>query len=73
MTETLDLSIFVRHDSGDAAHMDSRGRGRRLRRLHPQDRRRAEGNAGIVDARLNFTNRRLTVRLARRASSTPAT
>ena len=38
-----------------------RGRGHRLRRLHPQDRRRPEAAPGIVEARLNFTNRRLAV------------
>ena len=40
MSETLDLSIFVRARRRHRAH-GPRGRGRRLRRLHPQDREAA--------------------------------
>ena len=32
-----------------------------MRRLHPQDRERADQAAGVIDARLNFTQRRLAV------------
>ena len=45
MTETLDLSLFVQPaGDGTRAH-GPRGRGRRLRRLHPQDRERPQAAA----------------------------
>ena len=46
MTETLDLSLFVRTRCRRHLAHGPRGRRRRLRRLHPQDRERAEGAAG---------------------------
>ena len=61
MTEALDLSIFVRADQGGIAHMDLAVDGVGCAGCI----RKIEGGLkqipGIVDARLNFTNRRLTV------------
>ena len=61
MTEALDLSIFVRHDQGGIAHIDLAVEGVGCAGCI----RKIEGGLkqipGVVDARLNFTNRRLTV------------
>jgi Cu2+-exporting ATPase len=61
MAETLDLSIFVRHDKAGIAHIDLAVEGVGCAGCI----RKIEGGLkqvpGIVDARLNFTNRRLSV------------
>ena len=62
MAETLDLSMFVERGRCRRVAYDAGGRRRRLRRLHPQDRGRAQPSCpGVIDARLNFTQRRLAV------------
>ena len=61
MAEALDLSIFVRHGDGGLAHIDLAVEGVGCAGCI----RKIEGGLkqlpGVVDARLNFTNRRLTV------------
>ncbi len=61
MSETLDLSIFVRHDKGGLAHMDLAVEGVNCAGCMRKIETGLKQVPGIVDARLNFTNRRLTV------------
>ena len=65
MTETLDLSIYVRHAGGNA-HMDLAVEGVGCAGCIRKIENGLKAVPGIVDARLNFTNRRLAVRVARR-------
>ena len=60
MSETLDLSIYVKHDGGNA-HMDLAVEGVGCAGCIRKIENGLKQIPGIVDARLNFTNRRLAV------------
>src|SRR5215468_7893197 len=60
MTETLDLSVFVRC-TGGLAHMDLAVEGVGCAGCIRKIETSLKQLAGVVDARLNFTNRRLAV------------
>src|SRR5215470_16321410 len=60
MAETLDLSVFVKH-SGELAHMDLAVEGVGCAGCIRKIEAGLKQLPGIVDARLNFTNRRLAV------------
>jgi P-type Cu2+ transporter len=60
MAETLDLSVFVKH-SGALAHMDLAVEGVGCAGCIRKIETALKQLPGIVDARLNFTNRRLAV------------
>ena len=60
MSETLDLSIYVKHDGGNA-HMDLAVEGVGCAGCIRKIENGLKQMPGIVDARLNFTNRRLAV------------
>ena len=60
MSETLDLSIYVKHDGGNA-HMDLAVEGVGCAGCIRKIESGLKQIPGIVDARLNFTNRRLAV------------
>src|SRR5215467_152406 len=60
MAETLDLSVFVKH-SGELAHMDLAVEGVGCAGCIRKIETGLKQLPGVVDARLNFTNRRLAV------------
>src|SRR5215470_16710651 len=60
MAETLDLSVFVKH-SGELAHMDLAVEGVGCAGCIRKIEAGLKQLPGVVDARLNFTNRRLAV------------
>src|SRR5262249_37662162 len=60
MSESLDLSIYVKHD-GAKAHMDLAVDGVACAGCIRKIENGLKQVPGIVDARLNFTNRRLAV------------
>ena len=60
MSETLDLSIYVKHDGGNA-HMELAVEGVGCAGCIRKIESGLKQIPGIVDARLNFTNRRLAV------------
>src|SRR5215470_155380 len=60
MAETLDLSVFVKH-SGELAHMDLAVEGVGCAGCIRKIESGLKQLPGVVDARLNFTNRRLAV------------
>src|SRR5215207_5876218 len=60
MPETLDLSIYVKRD-GDNAHMELAVEGVGCAGCIRKIENGLKQIPGIVDARLNFTNRRLAV------------
>src|SRR5215468_10801681 len=60
MAETLDLSVFVKH-SGEMAHMDLAVEGVGCAGCIRKIETGLKQLPGVVDARLNFTNRRLAV------------
>jgi Cu2+-exporting ATPase len=60
MAETLDLSVFVKR-AGDIAHMDLAVQGVGCAGCIRKIETGLKQLPGIVDARLNFTNRRLAV------------
>ena len=71
MPETLDFSIYVRRDGG-RAHMDLALEGVGCAGCIRKIEHGLKQLPGILDARLNFTTRRLAVDW-RRVRSTPAT
>ena len=61
MAETLDLSLFVKHDTNGTAHMELAVEGVNCAGCIRKIETGLKQLPGVVDARLNFTNRRLTV------------
>ena len=61
MAETLDLSMFVRHGEGGTAHIDLAVEGVACAGCIRKIESGLKQLPGVVDARLNFTNRRLAV------------
>ena len=61
MTETRDLSLFVRRDADGIAHMDLAVEGVGCAGCIRKIENGLKQLPGVVDARLNFTNRRLAV------------
>jgi Cu2+-exporting ATPase len=61
MTETLDLSIFVKHQGDGTAHLDLAVEGIDCAACIDEIEDGLQRLDGIVDARLNYTNHRLSV------------
>src|SRR5476651_1421377 len=61
MAETLDLSLFVKHGTDGTAHMELAVEGVNCAGCIRKIETGLKLLPGVVDARLNFTNRRLSV------------
>jgi P-type Cu2+ transporter len=61
MTETRDLSLFVKHEADGIAHMDLAVEGVGCAGCIRKIENGLKQVPGVVDARVNFTNRRLAV------------